>query len=72
MSIEKTNSHFSGVSYNPGMTKDQAIKHMGSIKALAELLGVSQAAVSQWKEIPQQRIWQLRVLRPEWFNKVKQ
>lgn len=37
--------------------------------ALAAMLGITVSAVSQWGEtIPEQREWQLRVLRPEWFR----
>jgi predicted transcriptional regulator len=50
------------------MNKDDLIKLAGSQTALAALLGISQAAVSRWTHVPQQRIWQLRVLRPEWFK----
>ena len=50
------------------MSKDHFIKLAGSQGKLAKLLGISQAAVSQWKKVPEARIWQLRVLRPEWFN----
>lgn len=51
------------------MKKSDAIQKAGSVKALAELLCISQAAISMWGEsIPQARIWQLRVLRPEWFT----
>jgi hypothetical protein len=51
------------------MEKQKAVQLAGSAKALAELLGVSQSAVSQWsEELPQQRVWQLMVLRPEWFK----
>lgn len=36
---------------------------------LANILGISVSAVSQWgTTIPMQREWQLRVLRPEWFK----
>jgi predicted transcriptional regulator len=52
----------------PGMTKKHLIQLVGSQRDLAKLLGISQAAVSQWKKVPQARIWQLRVLHPEWFN----
>lgn len=51
------------------MQKTEAIKLAGSQVQLAKLLGISQPAVSRWKElVPQARIWQLRVLRPEWFK----
>jgi len=49
------------------MTKEQAITLAGSQAKLAALLKISDAAVSQWTEIPERRIWQLKVLRPGWF-----
>jgi len=55
------------VPYNQGMTKAQLIKKAGAVKHLAVLLGISKAAISQWKDVPKQRIWQLKVMRPEWF-----
>ena len=48
------------------MSKDHFIQLAGSQRKLAELLGISQAAVAQWKEVPIARIWQLQLLRPEW------
>jgi hypothetical protein len=54
------------------MTKDQAIALAGTSMALAKMLGIQRQAVSQWgDEIPQARLWQLKVLRPEWFKKSK-
>ena len=51
-----------------GMTKEQAIKLAGSQVELALMLGISQAAVSQWgSKVPEMRVWQLKVLKPEWF-----
>lgn len=51
------------------MKKETAIKLAGSQVSLARLLGISQAAVCVWKEdIPQARVWQLKVLKPEWFK----
>jgi transcriptional repressor of cell division inhibition gene dicB len=51
------------------MKTAEAIKHAGSVKALAELLEITSSAVSQWGEdVPEHRMWQLRVLRPAWFN----
>lgn len=51
------------------MKTDRAIDLAGSPKALADLLGITPSAISQWKdEIPESRKWQLRVLRPEWFK----
>jgi predicted transcriptional regulator len=49
------------------MNKDKFIALAGSQLELAKMLGISQAAVSQWKTVPKQRIWQLKVLRPDWF-----
>lgn len=52
------------------MKKEDAIKRMGSQSALAKLLNIKQAAVAQWGDtLPQQRIWQLMLIRPEWFKK---
>jgi hypothetical protein len=53
------------------MTKDQAIELAGTAFALAKMLGIQRQAVSQWTEIPPARLWQLKVLRPEWFKKSK-
>ena len=52
------------------MNKDDLIKLAGSQTALAKLLGISQAAVSRWSQVPQQRIWQLKLLKPEWFDRL--
>jgi len=50
------------------MTKQELIKLAGSQVRLAELLGISQPAVAAWKEVPKARIWQLRLLKPQWFK----
>ena len=52
------------------MKTDEAIKLAGGKAAsLAAILGITPAAVSQWDEnVPDRRVWQLRVLRPEWFR----
>ena len=50
------------------LTKDQAIIFAGSQSELARLLGVSRGAVWKWTNIPQGRIYQLMLLRPEWFE----
>lgn len=50
------------------MNKTEAIQRAGTSAALARLLGISVAAVSQWRDIPEKRIWQLKLLKPEWFN----
>jgi predicted transcriptional regulator len=50
------------------MDKKQLIEKAGNQKALAQLLGISQAAISQWKTVPEARIWQCMALKPEWFE----
>lgn len=51
------------------METKTAIDLAGSSTALASMLGITVSAVSQWgPTIPDQREWQLRVLRPEWFK----
>jgi DNA-binding transcriptional regulator YdaS (Cro superfamily) len=50
------------------MKTQTAITLAGSASALAELLGITQSAISQWgDDVPQARLWQLRVIRPAWF-----
>ena len=50
------------------MKTEIALKLAGGNKALAELLGVTSGAISQWgDEVPEKRYWQLRVLKPDWF-----
>jgi predicted transcriptional regulator len=50
------------------MTKEQLVQLAGSQSELARILGINRAAVSQWKNVPQARIWQLKSLRPDWFS----
>jgi len=50
------------------MTKEEAIARAGNAAALARLLGISRGAVSNWKKIPQGRVYQLMHLKPEWFT----
>jgi DNA-binding transcriptional regulator YdaS (Cro superfamily) len=52
------------------MTKQEAIDLAGSQSKLARLLGVTRGAVFQWKALPQGRMYQLMVIRPEWFNRL--
>jgi DNA-binding transcriptional regulator YdaS (Cro superfamily) len=54
--------------YNLSMNKQKFIALAGSQKELAKLLGINTAAISQWKKVPQQRIWQLQLLKPSWFS----
>jgi predicted transcriptional regulator len=50
------------------MDKQKFIALAGSQRDLAKMLGISSAAISMWQKVPQQRIWQLKLLRPSWFS----
>lgn len=51
------------------MKKQDAVDKAGGVNALAEVFGISPSAVSQWTdELPEGRVWQLRVIRPTWFT----
>jgi hypothetical protein len=50
------------------MDKQTAITLAGSQSELARILVIERSAVHQWKKIPPLRIYQLKELRPEWFN----
>jgi DNA-binding transcriptional regulator YdaS (Cro superfamily) len=50
------------------MDKQKFIALAGSQTELARILAFHQSAVSQRKAVAQARIWQLMVLRPEWFS----
>lgn len=59
---------FSGL-YFRSMKTSFAIEKAGTAAALASILGITPGAVSQWgEEVPDGRVWQLKVLRPEWFR----
>ena len=50
------------------MKTKTAIELAGSAAALSKLLEITPGAVSQWGEdVPDTLIWQLKVLRPDWF-----
>lgn len=50
------------------MNTKTAIEKAGGIKQLAELLGISRPAISQWGEnVPPMRVFQLKAIKPEWF-----
>lgn len=53
------------------MKKADAIKWAGGTAALAAIFDITPGAVSQWDDdtIPPLRVYKLRELRPEWFNK---
>lgn len=45
------------------MTKEKAIAIFGSVRALADALGITEQAVNQWKEgVPPLRVYQIREL----------
>ncbi len=51
------------------MKTQKAIELAGNSTMLAALLGITPGAISQWGEnIPDKRLWQLRVIKPEWFT----
>ena len=52
------------------MKKTEALALAGSVTELAALLDITPGAVSLWGEyLPDARVWQLKVIRPKWFNK---
>lgn len=54
------------------MKTEDAIRLAGSATELAAMLGITGGAISQWgEEVPEARVWQLRVLKPKWFDKPK-
>jgi hypothetical protein len=56
------------IGYHRVMSKEKAIQLAGSVKALAELLGISRPAIYQWGvNVPKWRVYQLKELRPQWF-----
>ena len=55
------------------MKTETAIQLAGNVKKLAEILVITSSAISQWgDDIPETRVWQLRVLRPGWFEQPSQ
>lgn len=51
------------------MKTQTAIDLAKTAKALADLLGITPGAISQWGEdVPDARTWQLRCIKPEWFS----
>jgi hypothetical protein len=43
------------------MTKEEALDYFGSTGALAASLGCAQSTVSEWKEIPEGRQYQIQL-----------
>lgn len=54
--------------YTSKMDKQKAITLAGSQSELAKILGITRAAVHNWKTIPTGRLYQLMILKPEWFK----
>ena len=54
--------------YTLQMDKQKAITLAGSQSELARILGITRAAVHNWETIPTGRLYQLMVLRPDWFS----
>ena len=55
------------------MKTQQAINLAGNAASLAKLLGITPSAITQWGEnVPEKRVWQMRLLKPGWFLKAKQ
>ena len=51
------------------MKKELAIKKAGTPSNLAKILGVTRQSVNSWGEfLPEARVWQLKVIHPEWFK----
>jgi hypothetical protein len=51
------------------MDTKKAIKLAGTAMALAQLLGITRQAISQWgDQVPPARVWQLKAMKPEWFK----
>lgn len=54
------------------MKTQQAIELAGNAASLAKLLGITPSAITQWGEnVPEKRVWQMRLLKPSWFRKSK-
>lgn len=54
------------------MDKETAIKLAGGVSELAKLFDppLTPSAVSQWGDkLPELRVFQLRQIRPRWFNR---
>ena len=55
------------------MQTQTAIDKAGSATALAQILGITGSAITQWGDtIPPLRIYELKELRPKWFKADKQ
>ena len=52
------------------MDINKAIALAGTQSKLARILGVSRAVVHSWtkRKLPDMRVWQLKVIKPDWFD----
>lgn len=51
------------------MKKEFAIKKAGTASNLAKILGVTRQSVNSWGDfLPESRVWQLKVIRPDWVK----
>ena len=50
---------------DPEITKEQAIKRAGNASALAKLLGVSRATVSEWQSLPIHQAYRVAQIFPD-------
>ena len=51
------------------MQTQTAIDKAGSATALAQILGITGSAITQWGDtIPPLRVYELKELRPKWFK----
>ena len=56
--------------YTNFMDKQKAITLAGSQSELARILGITRAAVHNWKTLPKGRLYQLMAIKPEWFDNI--
>jgi hypothetical protein len=54
------------------MKKTELFKLAGGKRQAVYLLGISTQAVAKWgDDVPELRVFQLKVLRPQWFESLK-
>lgn len=56
----------------PQLLRATLVKRAGGIRELAEALGLTTQAIYAWGVyVPELRVYQAKVLRPEWFRPSK-
>lgn len=50
------------------LTPQELAQKAGGVRELAKLLNISPPAIYQWKTVPQARLWQIKAMKPEWFQ----